>query len=60
MIPHEAVYQAIEKKCQEDSEFRKKLGEGISASLEKAGLEAVPIETAAESILSRGTLERFQ
>ena len=56
MSQHEAVYQAIEEKLQENPAFRKKFAEGISASLERAGLDVVPIETAAESILPQKTL----
>jgi hypothetical protein len=56
MSPSETVFLAFEKKLREDPEFRKKLGEGISASLERAGLEAAPTETTAESLRLGETL----
>ncbi len=50
MDPYEAINEAFEKKLQEDSDFREKLGEGISASLEKAGLAEAPLKAPGESL----------
>ncbi|MEB3278791.1 MAG: hypothetical protein VKK42_07680 [Lyngbya sp.] len=52
----EAVSQVFKNKLQQDLKFREKLAEGICASLEKAGLEAPPIETTAENIRLGETL----
>ena len=56
MSQQDAVFRAIEEALHENPAFRKEFGEGISASLERVGLNAAPTETDVQNILPRKTL----